>query len=455
LAQTSINGLMSTPTRLIVLQRPDQPLAFVCARLQAWGCDVRSCTSGGEALAAIATARTNLILIDVGAEDGMGLVAHVKADPDTRHLPAVAATIDDPATVAAYALALGADDIFALPIEDTELYARIRALSRLATLEIELRRREQVLAEFGVRAAHEVRGVPVIDRTGILLIGPAGGDQVQVMTALGGAATAAYAETAEAALERLRREDLDVAVITAGRDQDEMAHLCARIRSDSQLFDLPLLLIERPESFSDRTTPFRWGVSDVLFQPFHPEILRLRVSGWVRQQRLRRRLRDDFDDGGVPQTIDQLTSLYGHGFLHGYVDYQIRHRPGTPLAVASFGVAKMDRINQTYGYPAGDRILAQLGSLIGRTGRAEDLPARFGGDRFCIVINDASGREARVVAERIATIVTQTPLTIGAGQTLGIDLRTGVSELSHGDQAGSLIARAFDRMHPFGIRRAS
>jgi two-component system cell cycle response regulator len=440
---------MSTPTRLIVLQRPNQPLAFVCARLQGWGCEVRSCTSGAEAWAAIATARTNLVLIDVGAEDGMGLVAQVKADHDMRHLPTVAATSDDPASVAAYALALGADDIFALPIEDTELYARIRALSRLAMLEIELRRREKVLAEFGARVARKARGVPVIDRTGILLIGPAGGDQVQVMTALGGAATAA------AALERLRREDLDVAVITAGRDQHEMAHLCARIRSDPQLFDLPLLLIERLESFPDRTTPFRWGVSDVLFQPFHPEILRLRVSGWVRQQRLRRRLRGDLDDGDVPQTIDQLTSLYGHGFLHGYVDHQIRHRPGTPLAVGSFGVAKMDRINQTYGYPMGDRILGQLGSLIGRTGRAEDLPARFGGDRFCIVINDASAKEARVVTERIATIVTQTPFTIGAGQSLGIDLRTGVSEFSHGDQAGSLIARAFDRMQPFGIRRAS
>jgi two-component system, cell cycle response regulator len=446
---------MSTPTRLIVLQRPNQPLALVCARLQGWGCDVRSCSSGAEALAAIASARTNLVLIDVGAEDGMALVAQIKADPDARHLPTVAATIDDPASIAAYALALGADDIFALPVEDTELYARIRALSRLAMLEIELRRREKVLAEFGAKVAPEARGVPVIDRTGILLIGPAGGDQVQVMTALGGAATAAYAETAEAALERLSREDIDVAVITAGRNQDEMAQLCARIRTDPQLFDLPLLLIDRLESFPDRTTPFRWGVSDVLFQPFHPEILRLRVSGWVRQQRLRRRLRGGLDDGHLPPTIDQLTKLYGHGFLHGYVDHQIRHRPGVPLAIGSFGVAKMDRINKTYGYPAGDRILARLGSLIGRTGRAEDLPARFGDDRFCIVINDASAREARVVSERIAAIVTQTPLMIAAGQTLEIDLRTGVSELGHGDQAGSLIARAFERMQPFGVRRAS
>ncbi|MGH6920979.1 MAG: hypothetical protein ACREJ0_25125, partial [Geminicoccaceae bacterium] len=276
---------MLASTYLTVLQRSSQPLELVCTRLHGWGCHITHCATSAEVLASVASARADLVLIDVGAEDSMGLVARLKADPETRHLPTIATTTDDPAAVAAYALALGADDIFALPVEDTELYARTRALSRLALLETELRRRETVLAAFGVRAWHGARGVPAIDRIAILLIGPAGGDQVQVMSALGGAATAAYAETADAALERLRREDLDVAVITAARDNQETEALCAVIRSDAQLFDLPLLMIGRPESFADRTTPFRWGASDVLFQPFHPEILRLRVNGWVRQQR--------------------------------------------------------------------------------------------------------------------------------------------------------------------------
>ena len=77
--------------------------------------------------------------------------------------------------------------------------------------------------------------MPAIDRFGILLIGPAGGDQIQAMTALGGAATAAYAETAESALERLRRDDLDVALITGSRDHGDLQRLCAAIRADVDL----------------------------------------------------------------------------------------------------------------------------------------------------------------------------------------------------------------------------
>jgi two-component system cell cycle response regulator len=445
---------MLASTYLTVLQSPSRPLELVCTRLHGWGCHITQCATSAEVLANIAGARTDLVLIDVDVEDSMGLVARLKADPEARHVPTIATTMDNPAAVAAYALALGADDIFALPVEDTELYARIRALSRLASLEMELRRRETVLAQFGVRVGHDARGVPALDRTGILLIGPAGGDQVQVMSALGGAATAAYAETAEAAVERLRRGDLDVAIVTAARDGQETEALCAAIRSDPELFDLPLLLIGRNDAFADRTTPFVWGASDVLFAPFHPEILRLRVNAWVRQQRLRRRLRGELGDG-LPPTADRLTRLYGHGFLHGYVDHLIGDGAGLPLAVVGFAVAKMGRINQAYGYAAGDRVLAQLGALLARTARADDLPARFGGDRFCIVVNGAGGREARTVADRIAQIVTQTPFAIGGGERIGIELRTGVAQLTHADHASMLISRAFERMQPFGISRAS
>ncbi|MEM7024400.1 MAG: diguanylate cyclase, partial [Pseudomonadota bacterium] len=373
----------------------------------------------------------------------------------TRHLPLVAATVDDPAVVAAYALALGADDIFVVPIGDAELYARVRALSRLASLEIELRRRQQVQAAFGAAAQRPAVEVPAIDRTGILLIGPAGGEQVQVMSALGGAATAAYAESAEAALERLRRGDLDVAVITAARDTEQTQRLCMAIRSDAQLFDLPVLMVGRPDDIPDRAAPFQWGVSDLLFQPFHPEILRLRVNGWVRQQRLRRRLRGDLGDGSVAVTSDRLTRLYGHGFLHGYVNHLIQNDADQALAVVSFGVIKMDRINQAHGYAAGDRVLAQFGALLARAGRAEDLPARFGDDRFCIVINGVTPADAREIGERIAAVVTQTPLDVGDGQQIGVELRIGISVLGSGDHAGSLIDRAFERMQVFGFRQAS
>lgn len=445
---------MTALATLAVLHRPSQPLEVVCARLHNWGCRVYA---GSDPATVLASPDIDVILIDAGLEDGMDLVGWLKVEPSMRTIPVVAVTVGDPGTVAAHALALGADDMITLPIEDAELYARVRALSRLSVMELERQRREAVLATFGVRSPQDVPGMPAIDRLGILLIGPACNEQIQVTTALGGAATVAYAETMDRALERLRHFDIDVAVITGMEDDRELRALCAAIRDDPALFDLPLMLIGRSESLPDRPALFEWGASEVILHPFHPEILRLRVHCWVRQQRLRRRLRAPLDGDTVPAVVDRLTWLYGHGFLHGYLDYLIacaRELGGT-IAVAGFSVAGMDRINRGYGFAAGDRVLAQIGTIVAHTSRAEDLPARFGDDRFCVVVGGATAREAGLVAERIAGTIAETPLRIGEDRTVRVGVRAGVSELEPGDDALTLVARAFDRMESFGLRRAS
>lgn len=445
---------MTASTTIAILQGSSMPLEDVGARLRGWGHDVRSGTAPAEVL----WPDTDLIVVDATLEDGMAIVGWLKAEPRTKHIPLVAATLGDPGTVAAHALALGADDVLILPVADAELFARVRALSRLAVMETERHRRDRVLAEFGVRAGREERpGVPAVDPLGILLVGPAGHEQVQVTTALGGAATVAYAETPQFALERLRRQDLDAALITASRDYRQIETLCKAIREDPALFDLPVILVAHGDDYPDHALPFEWGVSDVLLQPFHPEILRLRIHCWVRQQRLRRRLRAPLGGDTIPPTVDRLSRLYSHGFAHAYLEQliaDVRELGGT-VALASFSVSDMARINREFGFAAGDRLIAQTGSIIMRTTRAEDLPARLGDDRFCLVVNNASLREAQIVAERIAEIAMQVPLAVDHTRTIGVQLRTGAAELEDGDDVHALVARAFGESQPVSLREAS
>lgn len=446
---------MAQPTRLLVLQRPDQPLEALCARLREWGIEPVSCDSYDRAAAALAADGADIVLIDAWIEDGLPLLTQLKSGGATRHLPIVIATAEEPAAVAAHALALGADDVFVLPIADAELQARVRALARVVRMEVERRRRDALLTHFCVVAAPESPGLPTIERISVLLIGPAGGDQIQVLTALGGAATAAYAETADSAIERLRRDNLDVALVTTGHDHQELQRLCATVRSDAELFDLPVLLVARGQHFADPAQPFAWGVSDVLFQPFHPEVLRLRVQAWVRQQRLRRHLRGGL--GSLAATNDRLTRLYGHGFLHAYVDHLIAesaHTGGT-LALVGVAVARMGQINQLYGYAAGDRVLATLGGVLASSSRAEDLPARLEGDRFCLVLDNATALDARAAAERLGVLLSHTPIALSGGRHIQVGLETGVAELAEGDDAPKLIERAFAHRQLFTLPRAS
>jgi diguanylate cyclase (GGDEF)-like protein len=208
--------------------------------------------------------------------------------------------------------------------------------------------------------------------------------------------------------------------------------LCATVRSDPELFDLPVLLVARSQHFADFAQPFAWGVSDVLFQPFHPEVLRLRVQAWVRQQRLRRHLRGGL--GSLAPTNDRLTRLYGHGFLHAYVDHLIQEsaRTGATLALIGLAVARMGQINRLYGYAAGDRVLAMLAGVRASSSRAEDLPARLEGDRFCLVLNNATALDARAAAERFAFLLSHTPIPLPGGGHIQVRARDRRSRAGRG-----------------------
>jgi diguanylate cyclase (GGDEF)-like protein len=128
---------------------------------------------------------------------------------------------------------------------------------------------------------------------------------------------------------------------------------------------------------------------------------------------------------------------------------------GGTLAVVSLAVAKMAQINRLYGYAAGDRVLATLGGVLARSSRAEDLPARLEGDRFCLVINNATALDARAAAERFGLLLSRTPVVLAGDRYIQVTVETGVAELAEGDDAPTLIGRAFAGKQLFTLPLAS
>ena len=60
------------------------------------------------------------------------------------------------------------------------------------------------------------------------------------------------------------------------------------------------------------------------------------------------------------------------------------------LGIMMLDVDHFKRFNDTWGHAAGDKILRELGSLLLRQVRGEDVASRFGGDEFIIILPDAS-----------------------------------------------------------------
>ena len=101
--------------------------------------------------------------------------------------------------------------------------------------------------------------------------------------------------------------------------------------------------------------------------------------------------------------MDSLTGLFNARYLRQNLEPEISksRRQGKPLSLMIIDVDDFKRFNDSYGHPEGDKVLASLGLVIRECIRRADLPCRYGGEEFCIILPGANLDQAALVAERI------------------------------------------------------
>jgi diguanylate cyclase (GGDEF)-like protein/PAS domain S-box-containing protein len=89
---------------------------------------------------------------------------------------------------------------------------------------------------------------------------------------------------------------------------------------------------------------------------------------------------------------DPLTGLFNRRFLQETLDREISRaqREGKPIGFIIMDLDYFKQVNDTYGHKAGDMVLKKLGELLLRNLRAEDIPCRYGGEEFTIMMPGAS-----------------------------------------------------------------
>lgn len=107
------------------------------------------------------------------------------------------------------------------------------------------------------------------------------------------------------------------------------------------------------------------------------------------------------------EVVDPVTDLPNRrGFFQALAPWMaLARRPGQPTAVVLFDLDGFKRINDSYGHPAGDAVLAALADACKRQLRDSDLLGRLVGVEFAILLPRTGAQEALMVAERMRAAV--------------------------------------------------
>ncbi len=76
-------------------------------------------------------------------------------------------------------------------------------------------------------------------------------------------------------------------------------------------------------------------------------------------------------------------------------------RSGASISLAIIDIDHFKRINDQYGHPFGDKVLQQLARTLKHMVRESDVPARIGGEEFCLLMPDTNSQGAYELCERL------------------------------------------------------
>ncbi|MBI3804669.1 MAG: diguanylate cyclase [Nitrospirae bacterium] len=228
-----------------------------------------------------------------------------------------------------------------------------------------------------------------------------------------------FAQSALQGLKAARDTPPDLVLLDLALPDPDLdgREVCRQLQAGDRLRGAPIIVVTMRGKTEEKAVGLEGGASDCLAKPFEPMELRARVGAALRMKRLQEELVEKNKElAGKSrecelllkqmQTLaitDSVTGLFNRRYFQEVLNQEFSRaqRYCTPFSCLMIDVDQFKRINDTYGHEAGDKVLEGLGKIVQEQVRKVDLPARYGGDEFVVLLPESLRDDAGQVAQRI------------------------------------------------------
>ncbi|MFV0512924.1 MAG: diguanylate cyclase [Jhaorihella sp.] len=401
--------------------------------------------------------RPDLVVTAMALPDGSATTLHaaLQGDPATAAIPVIAISAQNDRSARLAALAAGIDDVLGHPVDDTLLQARIRSLLRSRSSAEDLGQDDDTHDTFHL--AEAARGFePPLAAARVALVSADAATATLWRARLTPHVPHHLAPHRLGGVRSLLAEPVPDAIVvelSGAPGTPPGLRLLADLRARNGSRQAAVIAVADPANRRLAAEALDRGAHDVMPGGFCAQELALRLDTQLRRKARADGLRLSVRNGLRAAVRDPLTGLYNrrHALPHLARVAREAAATGSGFAVMLADLDHFKGINDRFGHPAGDAVLAETARRLQGALRPDDMIARIGGEEFMIVMPATGPKAAARTAERLRACIEDNAFPVpGIAEPVTVTISIGVV-------AGPPAGRASDTCDAFAnglIRQA-
>ena len=342
------------------------------------------------------------------------------------------------------ALQAGASDVLAHPLDEDELFARLRALLRQRRLDSDLVTHAKTANALG------------LSEDPVAFTGP---ERAAILSADETTAKAICARLTpfcnyqlvpvshdRAAQILSGRAKPDVTLLHIDCDTEAGLRRLASLQAGSNGRDMRVIALTETETSGHAAKLLDMGASDVVHlhdgTSLEDHELAFRLSQQMARKKQSDTLRGHLENGLQAAVIDPLTGLhnrrYAQVYLRRMIDDARAEQQRCAVMIADLDFFKS--VNDTFGHAAGDRVLIRTAEVMRYALPNDTMIARIGGEEFLIAVPDTTLPDVRALARHVGRMVRENDVPLADRQgSVHVTVSIGAT-LVHPANMGELTA---------------